>query len=264
MGIALIAFCILLPTNGLAESWTPPENPDPQAILNEARADRQRGRYEVALSKHLWYHENALKLQPAQSGVRLSFALGHWLVLGESYPPALAKMKEVRDDTEKRIRDEDRVRVKFTDFHDFVSFNRYLREDQRTLEAFQWLDETDEKDAKVVFHIVQRALTKNKSYELYGKYIELERDLARIGASYKAGIARGDARFGEQFRGATEKTFLNSATTLVAILVQTDRKAEAEEAAEKVKTFVTDAELQEKLNSQLESALKGTVPNPWP
>ena len=57
---------------------------------------------------------------------------------------------------------------------------------------------------------------------------------------------------------------LNSATTLVAILVQTDRKAEAEEAAEKVKTIVTDAELQEKLNSQLESALKGTVPNPWP
>ncbi len=264
MRISLIAFCILLPTIGLAEDWTPPENPDPQAILNEASEDTRQGRYAVALSKHLWYHENALKLQPAQSGVRLSFALNHWLILGESYPPALAKMKQVRDETEKRLRDKDRVRVTPSDFHDFVSLNKTLREEQRTVKVFRWLDETNERDAKVVFHIVHRALIKTKSYELYGKYIEFKRDLARIGADYKRDIALADARLGRPFKEFSEKRFLNAATTLVAILVQNDRKAEAAEAAEKVKTFVTDAELQEKLNGQLESALEGTVPNPWP
>lgn len=37
-----------------------------------------------------------------------------------------------------------------------------------------------------------------------------------------------------------------------------------EEAAEEVKKLVKDADLQEKLFRQMESALKGTVPTPWP
>ena len=264
MRMAVIALCVLFPTIGLADDWTPPENPDPQAILQEASADTRRGRYEVALSKHLWFHKHALALQPALSAVRLSFALSHWLELGESYPPALEKMKQVRDETEKRIRNEDQVRVKFADFHEFVAFNRTLREEQRTLEAFQWLDETDVEDAKRVFIIAKPSLIKQKEYKLYGKYVDPERDIKRIGEQYEMGLKLANERFGDRYREFTEKKFLNAATTLVAILVQNDRKAEAVEAAEKVKKFVKDADLQKKLNRQMESALKGTVPNSWP
>jgi hypothetical protein len=264
MRIALIAFCVLLPNFCLADDWTPPENPDPQAILWEAKADAQAGRYEVALAKQLWYHENALTLQPSQSGVRLSFALSHWLELGESYPPALEKMKQVRDDTEKRIRDKDQVRVRFVDFHDFVALNRTLREEQRTAETFRWLDETDEEDARRVFDVAQPALIKQKAYELCGKYIDPERDLSRIGESYTMGLKLASEKFGEPHREFTEKKFVNATTTLVAILVQNDRKPDAEVAAEEAKKFVKDVKLQKTFNHQLESALKGTVPNPWP
>ena len=41
-------------------------------------------------------------------------------------------------------------------------------------------------------------------------------------------------------------------------------RAEAKEAAKVFKGFVEDTALQEKLDRQLEAALKGTVPNPWP
>jgi len=264
MRIALIAFLVLLPTVGLTEDWTPPKNPDAHAIMWEAKTDTQSGRYKVALAKVLWFHDNAVRLQPSLSAVRLSFALSQWLELGEAYPPALVKMKQVRDETEKRIRDEDKVRVKFADFHDFVALNKTLREEQRTAKIFRWLDETDEEDARRVFLVAKAALVKQKSYELYAKYIDFERDFKRIGEHYKMGLRLAKERFGDPHREFTEKTFLNSATTLVAILVQNDRKAEAEEAAEDFKTLVQDADMQKKLNRQMESALKGKVPSPWP
>jgi hypothetical protein len=246
----------------LADDWTPPVNPDPQAILWEAKADAQAGRYQVALAKQLWYHENVLDLEPAQSAVRLSFALSHWLELGEVYPPALEKMKQVRDEVEKRIRDEDQVR--FEDFHEFVAFNRTLREEYRTVATFKWLDETDAEDAKRVFSVSQPALIKQKAYDLLGKYIDLERDINRIGQSYERGLKLAEDRFGESLREFTEKQFLNASTTLVALLVQTDRKAEAEQAAETLSGFVKDAGMKKKLNRQMKPALKGTVPTPWP
>lgn len=264
MRISMLALCVLLPTLAIAEDWTPPENPDPNAILQEAHADTKNGRHEIALAKHLWFHENALALQPSQSGVRLSFALSYWLELGEAYPPALEKMKQIRDETEKRIRDEDQVRVRFVDFHDFVALNRTLREEQRTAETFQWLDESDEQDAKRMYNVAEPALLKREAYELCGKYVDPERDLTRIGKSYESGLKLAETRFGEQHREFTEKKFLNATTTLVALLVQNERKEEAEEAAKTAKKLAKDADLKKKLNLQLESALTGKVPDPWP
>ena len=34
-----------------ADEWTPPENPDPSAIIQEAAADCRAGKYEIALAK---------------------------------------------------------------------------------------------------------------------------------------------------------------------------------------------------------------------
>lgn len=264
MRTLLLILFTLSPCVCLAEDWTPPDNPDPQAILWEAKTDAQAGRHEVALAKHIWYHDNALALQPAQSAVRLSFALSHWLELGEVYPPALVKMKQVRDDVEKRIRDKDQVRVKFADFHEFVAFNRTLREEQRTVDTFMWLDETNHEDAKRVFHVADPALIKLKEYKLCGKFIDSDDDIKRIGENYERGLKLAIDRFGDQHREFAEKKFLNASTTLVALLVQNDLQAEAEKTAKKAKGFVTDADLQTKLNQRLDSALEGKVPSPWP
>ncbi len=266
---AMFAMCFLAPTiwllpvTILADEWTPPKNPDPSAIKREAKADAARGNYETALAKQLWYHNNAVKLEPSQSGVRRSFALSNWLKLGEAYPPALEKMRQIRDETEGKIRDENRVRVNFDDFHDFVALNRTLRQEERTAETFKWLDEADEEDAKRMFNIAEPALIKQKAYQLCGKYIDPEQDVLQIGDSYSRGL-KMTKRFGKRYEEYVEKKFLNDSAILVAILTKNNRQAEAEKVAAEVKKFASDEKLSEKLKRALDSALTGTIPKPWP
>ncbi len=79
-----------------AADYTPPVNPDPQKILQEAQADTSAGRYKDALAKHVWFQENALKYQPSMVGVRSSFALMYFGELAQKHPPAMEKLKSMR------------------------------------------------------------------------------------------------------------------------------------------------------------------------
>lgn len=244
--------------------WTPPENPDPRAIRKEAQDDVKAGRYEIALQKHVWYHENAVRLRPSQSAVRLSFALGEWLEFGEIYPPALEEMERFRDAAEKRIRDPDQIRVRSDDFSEFAALNRTLREEEKTVEVFRWLDETEPRDAKRIFSHAKRPLVQQKAYDLYGKYIDPERDANFLKDVYALDHKRDTERFSEStqrmIQESHESMFRNNAATLVAVLVQIDREAEAMEIAKELENFLEDAELKEKLHRQLESALTGEFP----
>jgi hypothetical protein len=96
----LICASIVCSLSALFAEWAPPANPDPHKILDEAQDDARAGRYADALAKHVWFHENALKYEPSLAGVRLSFALGYWVAFGNSYPPALQKLKSIRDETD--------------------------------------------------------------------------------------------------------------------------------------------------------------------
>jgi len=72
---------------------------DVAKALRDAERLAQEGKYEQALERHLWYHENALKYDEAQYGVRLSFALSSWVALGRDYPKALEALRSTRDQT---------------------------------------------------------------------------------------------------------------------------------------------------------------------
>src|SRR4051812_34817029 len=98
---------LLLLTLQLEAEWSPPVKPDPSSILQEAEADTRAGRFEDALQKHIWYHENALKFQRAQYGVRLSFALSAWWELASKYPPAMEALRRARDTAEANVRSQD-------------------------------------------------------------------------------------------------------------------------------------------------------------
>ena len=146
--------------------WTPPENPDPKAILREATVDAEAGRYEDALAKHIWFHKSALKHQPSQYGVRLSFALTEWQRLGEVYPPALEKLKAIRDENAQALRGTSRD---WELFHDFESINEQFGELEKTAELFRWLDTNRPDIAKGVSDLAQPALIQCKDYVLAGK-----------------------------------------------------------------------------------------------
>jgi hypothetical protein len=70
---------------------------DVDQALADAQQFKLEGKFEQAVERHLWYHENALKYAPAHYGVRLSFALSAWAELGTVYPKALDALRLTRD-----------------------------------------------------------------------------------------------------------------------------------------------------------------------
>lgn len=159
--------------------WAPPDPPDPRQILNEARDDRDAGRYALALQKHVWYHENALKYQQSQYGVRLSFALYAWRRLASLYPPALEKMELIRDQAADRVRSGPDER---NAFHDFEALNRTLQAEDRTVSLFKWLDANDPSLAESVFSMakVDRREEAEEIANRAVKHVESDRHIQQI------------------------------------------------------------------------------------
>jgi hypothetical protein len=125
MGVILATGCAQHTALSHLSNWAPPQNPNPESILDEAEADSAAGRYANSLAKFVWFFENAVKYDPALSGVRVSYALGGWEGLGESYPPALEKLKTVRDEAAQNARQE---KDSISSFNDFASINSCLKD----------------------------------------------------------------------------------------------------------------------------------------
>lgn len=254
----IILALALASASARGDEWTPPENPDLQAILQEARSDTEAKRYEIALAKHLWFHQNALSIQRSFYGVRLSFALSYWHELAKEYPPALKKLKEIRDQAAHNVMEGKDARESF---HDMAAINRTLGEESLTKDTFEALDGKNPKAAKRAFDLAQRALVSGKAYGLFAKYVDPKKDFSRMTEIYRQEKRlEGDPHFGFRHFEFANKQFANAATTLVAILAVNERKAEAEEIALSAREEWNDASF----HAELDKALKGIVPEPWP
>jgi hypothetical protein len=240
--------------------WQPPKNPNPDKILTEAQDDAAAGRYADALAKHVWFHENALKYAPAMYGVRLSYALSYWADLATVYPPALTKLKTVRDETAVAVRDGRDPRHAF---HDFASINRALKEQEKTKDLFLWLDVNKPDVARQNFDIAEPALVEAKEYRLCGRYLDPDRSLKRMVGLYRETTkiaSEGDQDYAVELRDHATKSFSNSVATLVSLLALNDRSADADRiAAEAIKEWSDQG-----FRETLEKARKGEVPPPWP
>ena len=95
-----------------------------------------REKYAEALERHEWYHKNALRIDPAQAGVRLSFAIGHWKELGDQYPPALASLKAIRDAGVKEL---EAGTGDHQTFEEVIAINGELGEDPASIELFKFI-----------------------------------------------------------------------------------------------------------------------------
>lgn len=261
-----LAIATILSVTAFGDVWTPPDNPDPRRILNEARADAKAERFEEALAKHIWFHRNALKYRRSLYGVRLSYALRDWYDLGKAYPPALVKLQETRDEAIREVHEEatrngtDREHLRGS-FHNFVSINRTLDEESRTSEAFVRLHAENPATAKEIFDLAQPALVKDRKYELCGEYIDPKQDSPRMIERFRQGkqLAK-DAGFGARHLDFVNRKFTNDAATLIGLLAVNGRQAEAEEVARDAKNEWDDMSF----HKAIDDALQGNVPEPWP
>ena len=106
-------------------------------VLERARAARLEGRYEDALRDHLWFHENALAVEPGLAGVRLSFALRDWIYLAEQFPLARRALQGLRDRDTARMLNGGESRDLF---RDIVAINSALGEEKATHDLFVRMD----------------------------------------------------------------------------------------------------------------------------
>ncbi len=135
--------------------------------LKDAQSLARAGEYEAALERQQWYHANALRINRAQYGVRLSFALSYWKKLGEKYPPAMSALTALRDQgTQTVLAGKAQPEL----FHDVISINQTLAEDDQSVKLFKTLDETQPDFAKRCFHFLEDALISAGEVDLFTRY----------------------------------------------------------------------------------------------
>lgn len=248
-------------TVALADVWNPPAQPDPEAILTEAGADRRAGRYAVALAKHEWFHDHAVAIDPGMGGVRLSFALADWQELAKQYPPALVKLEAKRANARKLVIAALDQESTFDAFHDFAAISGILGDEGATKDLFVAMERGHPDMAKVLLLIARPALVRAKEYRLLAKYIEPDTDFERLAEAYRRQeqMAR-DPKFGDEMAQFARKMFANEAATMVALLAVDGRTAEAGAIDKRARAVLDDAEFR----ATLDEAIRGVVPDPWP
>ena len=135
--------------------------------LEKAREAAFAGRHAEALREYVWYHNNALKHERAQYGVRLSFALGYWMDLAEVYPPAKRKLISIRDKKTKTLLEGKGTRGLF---HDVESINRALDEVNATYSLMQQLESKAATLAKQCGDLAIDAIIMANDFEMAARY----------------------------------------------------------------------------------------------
>jgi hypothetical protein len=203
------------------------EDIDPQQVLSDARILARQGKYEEALQKHLWFHENALKQQPSLSAVRLSFALSYWAKLGEKYPKAKDALVSIREEGVKQITE---GKGSFDLFQEVSGINRSLDEETKTVELFKVMHEKHPKLAAQCYHAAERYLLAEREYKLCLHYIsDPVKRFDRIKLLRETKLSFAD---NERFKGFAEESFQDDTCRLIEILVGAGRPDDAQKVSE--------------------------------
>jgi hypothetical protein len=231
------------------------------SILREAKADVDAKRSVDALSKLAWLYDHALSYAPAMYGVRNSYVLDTWRELARSYPPAMARLKMVRDDAAAHVRQDAVSRETYNHFADFAAISRELHESASVKDLFVWLDGNRPDLAQEVYSLAQGPLVRARAYRLCGKYLAPQESMELYLHQYAAMRTHetGSASAGEMPDFA-HKFFANRTESLVALLVQNGRNNEARKSADTALAEWDD----NGFRLAMAAALKGRVPEPWP
>jgi hypothetical protein len=215
-------------TETLVPHVAPGEKPDLEKIRLEANDLMNRGRYEDALQRYMWYHHHALEDEPSLSGVRLSSGLYDWIELGRRYPKAKQALIEIRDaKTHKFAEGGGYAQL----FQDVASINSYLQDDDATSELFKEVEERDKTLAQQCYLYAETVLVERGEYALCLKCIgdpQARFDLLRRGWEMQM----------------ADDNFIRQVRTLVEILVGVGRDTDAHSIRDQAVAVLDVPELQ--------------------
>jgi hypothetical protein len=219
----------------------------PSTILQDAVADTRARRFAEALGKHLWYHRHALKYDGGLYGVRLSFALMYWRQLAHQYPPAMAALRQARDDAELAALAEEPPGSNGRGnhpFHDAVAISRELNENDRVVALFKKLDVENPELARQAYHFADDFLIEAEEYELCGRYLDPE----KMFSSLQRRLELGRRQPRSMAWPVTVQHIQKDAANVVALLARNGRPDEAKVFAERSKALLDNPEFHERLD----------------
>jgi len=225
---------------------------DPTKVLNEAQSLARQGKYEEALQKHIWYHDNALIYDPAQYGVRLSFALGAWKELGEKYPKAKQALIDIRDRDAKSLRE---GRGTFQLFNDVESINDELQQKTATVDLFKSLHEKQPKLAKECYKVAEETLVAQREYALCMNYLGDPIEKFEESRRYREEMIKERPDF-KPAQWHAEKEFVRRTSRLVEILAGAGRRKDAEDIRERALKVRDDKNIRDSLDAALKTGEK--------
>lgn len=212
-------------------------DPSPSKVLEEARQLAAEGKYAEALEKHLWYHENALRIEPAQVGVRLSFALNDWIKLGEKYPKASEALVAIRDRNADRLsKGEGDVRL----FQDTASINQYLGEPKRTVDVFKSKKAKNPALARQAYALAEEALVAAGEYKICSEY--LTNPMQRLAELTNFRLALIGAKNGDP---DADRIYADGVSRLIVVLARSGRTEEAENLRKNALATVDDPKIRD-------------------
>lgn len=225
---------------------------DPRERLSSGVKAMHDGRYAEALADFVWFHDNALKHEPSMYGVRLSFALGDWVDLCSMYPPALKKLKSVRD---KKMQAISRGKGNWDLFHDITSINEYLEEEQLTCDLFQHLDQANPELAKRCASLAFDALVRCGAYEIAHRYFpDTEDTLLRLAEDFNDDLVRHASKpapHGPRIRRVRIQRYCEKVQMTAAVLRNVSQPENAAYALQWGAALVEDASARKKVQGIL-------------
>jgi len=209
------------------------EQTDVQSRYQKGRSLADSGHYAEALTEFLWCYDSGMKSSPEFAGVRLSFLLSDLNKLGAKYPPALAALRERRDQAEQHLLANASDR---TSAGEFAAINKTLGEEQKNIELFDKLPANDARRRGLLVRVYdqlieQQRYTDAAAAKPYSALVSaFSRNVEMLGqmpneqkSVYRQYVSRTTAKNIEALAGAGE---LDNAGKLIGRLLEFDNSAE--------------------------------------
>lgn len=186
---------------------------------DNAREAARSGRYEEALRGYIWFHNHALEEDPSYwYGVRLSYALSEWIALASIYPPALARLKRIRDEKAERLARGD---GDYALFHDVAAINEKLGEISSTYDVFVKLQKANPALAEKCAVIAMPAIVQVDDFVLARRLIkDPEYSISCWSCELNEAIADDEKRVLEHpsIKKASVESYVKRVRMLLAVL----------------------------------------------
>jgi hypothetical protein len=207
--------------------------------LNQAVRAANEGRYDEALQEYIWFHNHALEDEPSLSGVRLSFALGYWLELGEKYPPALVALRSIRDEkTNSLVSASEDLEL----FIDVSSINEALSEEKYTYDLFLAVNQLSPEFANLCSRIALPAIVNCRDYALARSFLpKPSMAVARLASQMNEDIEWSLKAVTIEHSAVTIRAIVHNYAEDIQMLTDIIRETDGHNAAEELKGYAIES-----------------------